>query len=226
MPTWCRYCHQTGHTKFECEKSKARIICYNCQQMGHRSFECPRKIAQMKPKRRKGRKVNEVETEDSSSKTNRLADQTPPSKETLKSKYATGGQIRKSPSENTADETSLSSENLEDQDDPEDADFNMDDADSILHSDTDSDMEDLDFPDIDTQEHEDLLRDQQKPLTDILGVSQITGSTTEKDTSQTQQISLTADEQEELEALHQSLNQLDSGDTKQVVRPGSIESNQ
>ncbi|KAG0782234.1 hypothetical protein G6F17_011097 [Rhizopus arrhizus] len=25
MPTWCRYCHQTGHTKFDCEKSKARI---------------------------------------------------------------------------------------------------------------------------------------------------------------------------------------------------------
>ncbi|KAI8364550.1 hypothetical protein BD560DRAFT_310802, partial [Blakeslea trispora] len=43
MPTWCRYCHQTGHTKFECEKSKARIICYSCQQFGHRSFECPRK---------------------------------------------------------------------------------------------------------------------------------------------------------------------------------------
>ncbi|KAI8327019.1 hypothetical protein BD560DRAFT_107435 [Blakeslea trispora] len=38
MPTWCRYCHQTGHTKFECEKSKARIICYSCQQFGHRSL--------------------------------------------------------------------------------------------------------------------------------------------------------------------------------------------
>ncbi|KAI8327121.1 hypothetical protein BD560DRAFT_309347, partial [Blakeslea trispora] len=27
MPTWCRYCHQTNHTKFECDKAKARIIC-------------------------------------------------------------------------------------------------------------------------------------------------------------------------------------------------------
>ncbi|KAI8048588.1 uncharacterized protein B0P05DRAFT_448439, partial [Gilbertella persicaria] len=43
MSTWCRYCHQTGHTKFECEKSKAPIICYHCHLLGHRSFECPRK---------------------------------------------------------------------------------------------------------------------------------------------------------------------------------------
>lgn len=43
MPTWCRYCHKIGHTKFDCEKSKARIVCYSCHQFGHRSFECPRK---------------------------------------------------------------------------------------------------------------------------------------------------------------------------------------
>jgi hypothetical protein len=43
MPTWCRYCHQEGHTKFSCEKSKARIICYACYESGHRSHECPRK---------------------------------------------------------------------------------------------------------------------------------------------------------------------------------------
>ncbi|KAI8972163.1 hypothetical protein BDB01DRAFT_839540, partial [Pilobolus umbonatus] len=35
MPTWCRYCHEEGHTKFNCEKSKARIICYNCHEVGH-----------------------------------------------------------------------------------------------------------------------------------------------------------------------------------------------
>jgi hypothetical protein len=43
MPTWCRYCHKEGHTKFDCPLSKARIICYSCHQQGHRSFECPRR---------------------------------------------------------------------------------------------------------------------------------------------------------------------------------------
>ncbi|CAO3641245.1 unnamed protein product [Cunninghamella echinulata] len=43
MPRWCRYCHQEGHTKFECEKSKVRVICYSCYGDGHRSSECPRK---------------------------------------------------------------------------------------------------------------------------------------------------------------------------------------
>ena len=38
MPTWCRYCHQTDHTKFECEKSKARIICYSFNQLGASPF--------------------------------------------------------------------------------------------------------------------------------------------------------------------------------------------
>ncbi|KAI8980483.1 hypothetical protein BDB01DRAFT_836706 [Pilobolus umbonatus] len=42
MPTWCRYCHEEGHNKFNCEKSKARIICYNCHEVGHRSAECHR----------------------------------------------------------------------------------------------------------------------------------------------------------------------------------------
>ncbi|KAI8976883.1 hypothetical protein BDB01DRAFT_712195, partial [Pilobolus umbonatus] len=42
MPTWCRYCHEEGHTKFNCEKSRARIICYNCHEVGHRSAECYR----------------------------------------------------------------------------------------------------------------------------------------------------------------------------------------
>lgn len=43
MPTWCRYCHKENHTKFECELSKARIVCYSCHESGHRSFHCPRK---------------------------------------------------------------------------------------------------------------------------------------------------------------------------------------
>ena len=41
MPTWCRYCHKDGHTKFECAASKARVLCYSCHELGHRSFECP-----------------------------------------------------------------------------------------------------------------------------------------------------------------------------------------
>jgi hypothetical protein len=43
MPTWCRYCHKDGHTKYDCALSKARILCYACHQQGHRSFECPRR---------------------------------------------------------------------------------------------------------------------------------------------------------------------------------------
>ncbi|KAI9364661.1 hypothetical protein BD770DRAFT_469096 [Pilaira anomala] len=30
MPTWCRYCHQDGHTKFVWKSSKARILCHSC----------------------------------------------------------------------------------------------------------------------------------------------------------------------------------------------------
>ncbi|KAI8050174.1 uncharacterized protein B0P05DRAFT_446848, partial [Gilbertella persicaria] len=45
MPTWCRYCHQDGHTKFTCETSRARILCYSCHEQGHRSYECPRKYS-------------------------------------------------------------------------------------------------------------------------------------------------------------------------------------
>jgi hypothetical protein len=43
MPTWCRYCHKEGHTKFDSPLSKARIICYSCHQQSHRSYECPRR---------------------------------------------------------------------------------------------------------------------------------------------------------------------------------------
>ncbi|KAK4517427.1 uncharacterized protein ATC70_000762 [Mucor velutinosus] len=40
MATWCRYCHEEGHTKFECPKALARIICYNCDNAGHRQDTC------------------------------------------------------------------------------------------------------------------------------------------------------------------------------------------
>ncbi|KAI9478571.1 MAG: hypothetical protein EXX96DRAFT_525222 [Benjaminiella poitrasii] len=44
MPTWCRYCYKENHTKYECAKSKASILCYPCFERGHRSFSCPRKV--------------------------------------------------------------------------------------------------------------------------------------------------------------------------------------
>ncbi|KAK4521700.1 uncharacterized protein ATC70_004234 [Mucor velutinosus] len=40
MGTWCRYCHEEGHTKFECSKALVRIICYNCDKAGHRQDTC------------------------------------------------------------------------------------------------------------------------------------------------------------------------------------------
>ncbi|KAK4518210.1 2-oxoisovalerate dehydrogenase subunit alpha, mitochondrial [Mucor velutinosus] len=45
MAAWCRNCHEEGHTKFECPKAMARIICYNCDKAGHRQDTCtkPRK---------------------------------------------------------------------------------------------------------------------------------------------------------------------------------------
>ncbi|KAI9486192.1 MAG: hypothetical protein EXX96DRAFT_33669 [Benjaminiella poitrasii] len=41
MPTWCRYCHDEGHTKVECPKALASIICYTCEKAGHRQADCP-----------------------------------------------------------------------------------------------------------------------------------------------------------------------------------------
>jgi hypothetical protein len=56
MPTWCRYCHKDGHTKFDCPLSKARIICYACHEMGHRSFECTRRNTPVNTKNKRVRK--------------------------------------------------------------------------------------------------------------------------------------------------------------------------
>ncbi|KAG1049852.1 hypothetical protein G6F43_007844 [Rhizopus delemar] len=41
MPTWCRYCHAEGHTKYECAKALANITCYACDQPSHRNADCP-----------------------------------------------------------------------------------------------------------------------------------------------------------------------------------------
>ncbi|KAI9358470.1 hypothetical protein BD770DRAFT_296186, partial [Pilaira anomala] len=57
MPTWCRYCHQDGHTKFTCDSSKARILCYSCHEQGHRSYECTRRNSTTTPNKKKERKT-------------------------------------------------------------------------------------------------------------------------------------------------------------------------
>lgn len=41
MPTWCRYCHEEKHTKYECKKAKASILCYGCHKYGHVIAKCP-----------------------------------------------------------------------------------------------------------------------------------------------------------------------------------------
>jgi hypothetical protein len=56
MPTWCRYCHKEGHTKFDCPTATARILCYSCHQQGHRSIECPRRNTFHAPNKKQDRK--------------------------------------------------------------------------------------------------------------------------------------------------------------------------
>ncbi|EIE90399.1 hypothetical protein RO3G_15110 [Rhizopus delemar RA 99-880] len=56
IPTWYRYCHKEGHTKYECPLSKARIICYSCHRNEHRSFECPRRNSPLHANKKRDRK--------------------------------------------------------------------------------------------------------------------------------------------------------------------------
>ncbi|KAG0742480.1 hypothetical protein G6F57_010769 [Rhizopus arrhizus] len=60
MPMWCRYCHQDGHTKFTCETSRARTLCYSCHEQGHRSYECPRKNSANIPNKKQDRKTSKI----------------------------------------------------------------------------------------------------------------------------------------------------------------------
>ncbi|KAI8087836.1 uncharacterized protein B0P05DRAFT_464959 [Gilbertella persicaria] len=91
MSTWCRYCHQTGHNKFECEKSRARIIYYNCQHLGHRSFECPRKAPLNPSKKRRTPASKKQNVEDVLPHAIK-EDQPAPSTEALKSQHASKDQ--------------------------------------------------------------------------------------------------------------------------------------
>ncbi|KAG1306890.1 hypothetical protein G6F64_007242 [Rhizopus arrhizus] len=46
MATWCRYCHEEGHSKYACPKALASITCYACDQTGHRQANCPAPLGQ------------------------------------------------------------------------------------------------------------------------------------------------------------------------------------
>lgn len=80
MPTWCRYCHKDGHTKYECKKSRASILCFTCDQFGHRQAECPNP-RNAKSKLRPPKKARKTPSIDNEMVIN-------PSVELLKSKYA------------------------------------------------------------------------------------------------------------------------------------------
>ncbi|KAI8330293.1 hypothetical protein BC941DRAFT_335731, partial [Chlamydoabsidia padenii] len=40
--TWCRYCHEEGHTKYDCAGSLASMTCHYCKEQGHRAANCPK----------------------------------------------------------------------------------------------------------------------------------------------------------------------------------------
>ncbi|KAI8329654.1 hypothetical protein BC941DRAFT_195222 [Chlamydoabsidia padenii] len=43
MPTWCRYCHEERHTKYDCAGLLASMTCHYCKEQGHRAANCPKK---------------------------------------------------------------------------------------------------------------------------------------------------------------------------------------
>ncbi|CEP15119.1 hypothetical protein [Parasitella parasitica] len=85
MATWCRYCHDEGHTKYECPKAMASIVCYNCDGNGHRQAQCDK--PSRKPKQRESKKPRK-------SYENSL------STEAAKSRWAPGGSKDQAPSVN------------------------------------------------------------------------------------------------------------------------------
>jgi hypothetical protein len=84
MPTWCRYCHDEGHTKYECKKAQASILCYACDKYGHKQIDCPevKYGSQKLSPYKKARKT---------SKSPERSTTPPPSEQLLLSVYAPGG---------------------------------------------------------------------------------------------------------------------------------------
>jgi hypothetical protein len=84
MPTWCRYCHEEGHTKFGCKKALASILCYACDKYGHKQVDCPE--AQYGTL-----KANPYKKSRKTPKNQERAPTPQPSEELMKSMYAPGG---------------------------------------------------------------------------------------------------------------------------------------
>jgi hypothetical protein len=83
MPTWCRYCHEEDHTKYECKKSQASVLCFACDKYSHRQADCPEprslrvKVKSHKKPRKTARTTNENDSMD-----------IPANEELMKSKHA------------------------------------------------------------------------------------------------------------------------------------------
>lgn len=84
MPTWCRYCHEEGHTKFGCKKALASILCYACDKYGHKQVDCP----EMKYG---AQKANPYKKARKTSKIHERSPTPPPSDELMKSIHAPSG---------------------------------------------------------------------------------------------------------------------------------------
>ncbi|ORE11367.1 hypothetical protein BCV72DRAFT_326130 [Rhizopus microsporus var. microsporus] len=53
MPTYCKYCHESGHSASECNKSPSgKRVCFACLKSGHIRANCPEKIKSSKERRR------------------------------------------------------------------------------------------------------------------------------------------------------------------------------
>ncbi|PHZ08181.1 uncharacterized protein RHIMIDRAFT_248002 [Rhizopus microsporus ATCC 52813] len=53
MPTYCKYCHESGHFASECNKSPSgKRVRFACLKSGHIRANCPEKIKSFKKRRR------------------------------------------------------------------------------------------------------------------------------------------------------------------------------
>ncbi|KAG0926168.1 hypothetical protein G6F29_013138 [Rhizopus arrhizus] len=49
MPTYCKYCHELGHSASECQQAPSnKRVCYYCYKPGHIRVQCPDKISPAK----------------------------------------------------------------------------------------------------------------------------------------------------------------------------------
>ncbi|KAG0783902.1 hypothetical protein G6F16_010129 [Rhizopus arrhizus] len=61
MPTYCKYCHEIGHSAVECKEAPSnKRKCFYCYKAGHIRAQCPEKVAL--GKRRKGASSASIST--------------------------------------------------------------------------------------------------------------------------------------------------------------------